>query len=169
MGSNDLISPAQPSRAETRLAPGARSGPDNLAVNAVSLRGGPFGLKRARVKEHRLSENTIGLVCRVPRAQEANGAPCFFPTPGGVRGRTIIEHRTRVDPSKLARFLLPRRRCQTYSAPSELACCVDLKKVEGRPPATCDGCTTLCLHHMFLEGMPLRFATMTEGARIRYA
>jgi hypothetical protein len=25
--------------------------------------------KRARVKEHRLSENTIGLVCRLPRAQ----------------------------------------------------------------------------------------------------
>jgi len=25
--------------------------------------------KRARVKEHRLSENTMGLVCRLPRAQ----------------------------------------------------------------------------------------------------
>jgi len=39
--------------------------------------------KRARVKEHRLSENTIGLVCRLPRAQEASGPPCLFSTPGG--------------------------------------------------------------------------------------
>ena len=34
------------------------------------------------------------------------GQPYLFPTPGGVRGRTIIEDRTRVAPFKLARFFI---------------------------------------------------------------
>src|SRR6476661_5382267 len=62
--------------------------------------------KRARVMEHRLSEHTIGLVCRLPRAQGLTRLihpilVCAFgeqrrstaltplpPTPGGVRSRT---------------------------------------------------------------------------------
>ena len=70
------FSPTHPAAPGRGFSPSARSGvPDVTLPFLLSFQGGPFCLKRARVKEHRLSSNTISLVCRLPRAQEANGPP----------------------------------------------------------------------------------------------
>ena len=83
---------AAPSAAFTK-----RAQRPNLRTCSSFFRGGPISLKRARVKEHRLSENTMGLVCRLPRAQEANGPPCLLPTPGGGASTVgLLADRTRI-------------------------------------------------------------------------
>ena len=86
------------------------------------FRGGPFSLKRAGLKEHRLTENTIGLVCAFREHKRLTGCP-NLPTPGGVRSR--------LDWSAAG---------PAYNTPSELAHFSSRQGGDGwASPATCDG------------------------------
>ena len=88
-GVDRTISPTHPA-APRRGFHQTRAASRHCRTCSSFLRDGPSSLKRARVKEHRRFEHTIGLVCRLPRAQEPNGPSPSLPTPGGVRARAAI-------------------------------------------------------------------------------
>ena len=124
-----FFSPARPSRAETPLSPSTRSELFYIVRDAIGAhdlcrgsgtvllsRGGRAARRRALFDGPFCDARTDG-VAQPSRGEALYGrteAPeCALshskqPTPGGVRGRTIIEDRTRARPSKLACFLLKR-------------------------------------------------------------
>ena len=52
--------------------------PPTLPPPRLFFRGGPLSLKRARVKEHRLSDNKMDLVCAGREHKRLAGRPVYF-------------------------------------------------------------------------------------------
>ena len=81
------LSPAQPcARRDVRLSQGAPpyNCPSKLAC-FLRIRSSLVQSKRARVKEHRLAENTIGLVCAFREHKRLTGHPASSYTGRGAR------------------------------------------------------------------------------------